>query len=591
MIAGRYRIERLLAKGGMGSVYVAVDTKLSTTVAVKLSRCADPVFRRRFQREARIGNLLGRHSGFVRAIDWGEFDDGEDTLYLVMDLIEDASPLDMATGSLRERLARMAKATSLVAEAHRNGIIHRDLKPHNFLQTPDGEIYLTDFGLAKIPEEDGVPDTGTNLEEAESGSVTLTGAGLGTPMFMSPEQFSDAKHVSRSADVYSLGVMLFKSLTGRYPFDGKNFAAIHLKQEEVRRGKLSAPSVRVHVPEIPEPVDRLCGRALSVDASQRPTADELLQGLQSAERAKPKPTPEPAPEPEPTPRVASAPTRRPSAKTAQPETVSAAASGTPRARASNSERTRAAGSDRVRIDAVISGKGIRTGFYTRRARGRLVIGVLGVGLLAGCGSFVLDLGAVQAFLPGGWQVSAGEMTRAAYARLSNEQLAHIDTRPPQAAVQGATPDWTSEQVATLRIVVDDAALFELTVNGASVPFVNDAWRHTVTHEQHLYLGENRIRGLAVDRAGNRTEFEHGVVRVDPTKFLTATRRGASVVGKLSPRLAGEVLVAGRACSVDASGGFTAPIQSGDVDPIRVEVRSPRHDVVELYVVLEADESP
>jgi eukaryotic-like serine/threonine-protein kinase len=158
-IADRYVVEALLARGGMGAVYLAHDIRLGAEVALKVtasSGAAEERVAERFEREARIGHRLGvAERGFVRALDWGRIDDSR--LYLVMDLVKGAKSLDLSSGALEERLERWRRAASLVARAHAMGVIHRDIKPANFLQAPDGSIFLTDFGLAKLVSGDDGP--------------------------------------------------------------------------------------------------------------------------------------------------------------------------------------------------------------------------------------------------------------------------------------------------------------------------------------------------------------------------------------------------------------------------------------------------
>src|SRR5262245_30160589 len=193
-VAGRYTIERELGRGGMGTVFLARDEKLAAPVALKISAAGGLSYdelRERFRREARIGGRLGVAEGFVRALDWGELDGSR--LYLVMDLVAGARPLDLKSGTLPERLEELASAARLVAIAHAKSVIHRDLKPENFLVGGDGRIRLADFGLAKVVGESD-PETAGSL-------VTRSGMGLGTPAYMPPEQFEDAATADASSDV------------------------------------------------------------------------------------------------------------------------------------------------------------------------------------------------------------------------------------------------------------------------------------------------------------------------------------------------------------------------------------------------------
>jgi serine/threonine protein kinase len=274
VVAGRYRIEKELAAGGMGSVFVAVDQKFSEQVALKVAAAsgqAYDAFKTRFEREARIGNRLGRTSGIVRAFDWGVLED-KFRLYLAMDLVKGAKALDLKTGTLVERLQRLHLASMLVAEVHRHNVIHRDLKPANFLQDESGEVMLTDFGLAKIPGE----------SDPAGVEVTLSQVAMGTPMFMPPEQFEDAKNVDKRADIYPLGVMLFYALTQQYPFRGEP-TSIWKKQMMSLDGRAPRPDPKVVNPQVDDDLAELCRQAMALKVSERmQSADEMVEGLSLA---------------------------------------------------------------------------------------------------------------------------------------------------------------------------------------------------------------------------------------------------------------------------------------------------------------------
>ncbi|MCO5170024.1 MAG: bifunctional serine/threonine-protein kinase/formylglycine-generating enzyme family protein [Planctomycetes bacterium] len=293
-IADRYVVERALAQGGMGAVFVARDERLGARVALKVTAAAGATreqVSRRFAREARIGGRLGsRHPGFVRALDWGRVDAVQ--LYLAMDLVEGARPLDLQQGSLEERVARWRRAADLVRLAHSQGVLHRDLKPANFLQAPDGAVFLTDFGLAKV--------VGTDDDDAsgEQASLTLTGVGMGTPRYMPPEQLDDAKRVDARADVYALGCMLFEAATLRSPYPGSTPAAIATAQARVAAGLEPAPRARTVDPAVPEAVDAACAAALRLDVEARAPSVahllHLLDGLPPPEPAAGAPPPDPS---------------------------------------------------------------------------------------------------------------------------------------------------------------------------------------------------------------------------------------------------------------------------------------------------------
>lgn len=276
-VAGRYLIVRKLAEGGMGAVYEAQDEKFGARVALKIAAGSAEAQRRRFRREARLGNHLGRSSGFVRAFDWGELDDGF-RFYLAMDLVPDASPLDLESGELSDRLRRFEVACELVAAAHAQGVIHRDLKPANFLQT-ESAILLGDFGLAKVvgtPEDyDDAPEVVTRV------SLTQPGVAMGTPLFMPPEQFEDLRSVDERADVYALGAMLFLALTGQYPYPGRTPLEILSRQMRTQAGSEGPPTPR-NFADVSESIDRLCRAAIDLRVEERiASVSALLQGLRA----------------------------------------------------------------------------------------------------------------------------------------------------------------------------------------------------------------------------------------------------------------------------------------------------------------------
>ena len=277
VLADRFRLERELGRGGMSVVYVAHDLKFEEEVALKLSAPAvNPAdHKARFRREARIGSLLGaRSSGYVRALDWGEH--GR-LLYMVMDLVEEAQDLDLTQGTLRERLKRLARVVSLVADCHELGVVHRDLKPANCLIDGAGKIYLADFGLAKVI---GQSDEAEKLPASDSlGNLTQTGMAMGTPYYMAPEQLMDASSVDARADVYALGVMLYLALTGDLPYKG-SLRELIAAQASVEIGKREAPRPRDVDPKVPRNLDRLCLHATVLDPEKRlGSARELLAGL------------------------------------------------------------------------------------------------------------------------------------------------------------------------------------------------------------------------------------------------------------------------------------------------------------------------
>ncbi|MDH2412777.1 protein kinase [Nocardioides sp. CER19] len=218
--AGRYQLQSRIATGGMGEVWRARDTALGRDVAIKLLKpelAGDPVFRTRFEGEARHAAGL-HHPGIAAVYDVGEqiLQDGSVRPFLVMELV-DGRPLSsvirpgvgMDPAVVRDLLAQAGDA---LATAHAAGIVHRDVKPANLLVTPDRKLKITDFGIARA---------------LSSAAVTGTGAVMGTPQYLSPEQ-ARGEVATPASDVYGLGVVAYECLAGRRPFEKETAVATAL---------------------------------------------------------------------------------------------------------------------------------------------------------------------------------------------------------------------------------------------------------------------------------------------------------------------------------------------------------------------------
>jgi non-specific serine/threonine protein kinase/serine/threonine-protein kinase len=208
-LAGRYKLLALVGEGGMGEVYLAEDTRLDRSVAVKLIRSAlrTRELLRRFANERQILARLG-HENIARLLDVGTTGDG--VPFLVMEYVEGRPVTEYCDArklSIPERLRLFRTVCSAVQHAHQNLIVHRDLKPSNILVTADGRPKLLDFGIAKLldPGQDGDAD------------ATATALRAMTPEYASPEQVK-GEPVNTTTDVYSLGVVLYELLTGRSPY-------------------------------------------------------------------------------------------------------------------------------------------------------------------------------------------------------------------------------------------------------------------------------------------------------------------------------------------------------------------------------------
>ncbi|MGX1771826.1 serine/threonine-protein kinase [Nocardia brasiliensis] len=221
MIANRYRLQRLIATGGMGQVWEALDTRLDRRVAVKVLKSefsADPTFRHRFRTEAKTTAQLN-HPGIAGIYDYGETTDpqGSETAYLVMELVQ-GEPLNTVLNrlgrlSVGQGLDMLEQTGRALDVAHRAGVVHRDVKPGNILVTPTGQVKITDFGIAKA---------------VDASPVTKTGMVMGTAQYIAPEQ-AVGEDATAASDVYSLGVVGYEALAGTRPFSGDGAITVAMK--------------------------------------------------------------------------------------------------------------------------------------------------------------------------------------------------------------------------------------------------------------------------------------------------------------------------------------------------------------------------
>jgi ribosomal 50S subunit-recycling heat shock protein len=269
LIGGRYLLQAPLGEGGMATLWRALDQQLGREVAVKLLRpqySADPGFAARFRQEARAAASLS-HQNIVSVYDYGTDPDGE-TQFIVMQLVEgrDLSAILHDRGRLEsDDAVRVAiSVASALEAAHRRGIVHRDVKPGNILITDEGEVKVTDFGIARAVSE---------------ASMTVTGTTLGSVHYFSPEQ-ARGDEVTGTSDVYALGIVLYEMLTGRRPFEGDSAAGVALKRltDDPPR-----PTVDGH--PLPAGLEAILRRALERDPARRfPDAGSFAEALRAWRR-------------------------------------------------------------------------------------------------------------------------------------------------------------------------------------------------------------------------------------------------------------------------------------------------------------------
>ena len=267
LLGDRYRLDHLIGRGGMATVWSATDTVLDRSVAIKRLHpglLSDVEHAERFRREALLVARLS-HPNLVQLLDRGEDAEGP---YLVMELVDGENlkarlrregPLDP------DEAARIcAEVAGALSYAHGQGVVHRDIKAQNVLLTAEGGVKLADFGIARLIETDG-----------EAG-LTKTDMLLGSADYLSPEQ-ADGRPIDARTDIYSLGILLYECLTGVLPFRGEGFVAVAMKQCSE-----PLPDPRLAAPAVPEWLAACTIRAAAKDPAARyPDAARMEAALES----------------------------------------------------------------------------------------------------------------------------------------------------------------------------------------------------------------------------------------------------------------------------------------------------------------------
>ena len=285
-----YRITRKLGEGGFGAVYLGQHPQIESKVAIKVLQpqfVTDANMVERFLDEARAVNRIG-HRGVVRIHDTGQLPTVG--VYLVMEYLEGESLLEryQRRGPLPvEEAVRFAmQACTALGACHRAGIVHRDLKPANMfvvadVDLPGGErVIILDFGIAKL------------AQQPELGRATATGTLLGSPLYMSPEQCLDSKHVDHRSDIFALGVVFYELLGGRCPYEADTLGQLVLKHRDE-----TPPPLRSLCEGVTPALEQVVRRALErLPADRFQSMDELRQALELAFFGVASPTTKPEPD-------------------------------------------------------------------------------------------------------------------------------------------------------------------------------------------------------------------------------------------------------------------------------------------------------
>src|SRR5713226_370853 len=274
-LAGKYLVEKLIKRGGMGAVYRGKHVMMDKTVAIKVLRPAlavDDDVVARFSREAKAASRIS-HPHAVSVTDFGESENG--VVFLVMEYLDGRTLKEIIRSEgplpLKRVVEIIRQVTGPLDAAHGQGVVHRDLKSDNIMlsQTNGGDwAKVLDFGIAKIQASASVKDH----------DITAPNLVVGTPQYMSPEQCSQTQPLDARSDVYSLGVIVYEMLAGHVPFTGESATIIMMKQVQD-----PPPSILAKRPDLPPAVDNVIARALAKHPADRfQTAGKLFAALSTA---------------------------------------------------------------------------------------------------------------------------------------------------------------------------------------------------------------------------------------------------------------------------------------------------------------------
>lgn len=463
LLDGRYAVQSRIARGGMSTVYLALDERLDREVAVKVmhaSLSADDDFVRRFIREARAAARLS-HPGIVQVFDQCS-DHG--VVFLAMEYVDGRTLRDLMRerGALtpREALDVLEPVLEALSAAHRAGLVHRDVKPENVLLAEDGRVKVADFGLARLITTSTV--------------ANATGVVLGTVAYLAPEQVERGISDART-DVYASGVLLFEMLTASKPFEGET--ALQVAYQHVH-GEVPAPSTRAS--GIPAELDDVVLEASANDPDERPRdARELLERVRAARSAL---APDELDE-RPVPLERPTPPRR-----ARGDDATAALAATPVRRQGATAELRRRGRSEQRSDEPAP----------RRRRGRLaLVAVLMLAVLLGMGGWYVGAGPgayTDVPLVAGRPVDQARSTLSAAGLAVRTQQAFSETAPT-GQVLSSTPRSRARKGSAVTLVVSrgperytvpklagmaqETAAAALTNNKLTVSGVQQAYDETV----------------------------------------------------------------------------------------------------------------